>query len=109
MLHPRVKEFKEFMEERPDLRRMVRKRSVTLQELFEEWHLSGTVTFKEEEDSRNKSETNFQSADWTVKLAKVLSLFEGMKWSNILSDVQGMLEMAQIYLADLAEQQKEKK
>ncbi|KIL73451.1 spore coat protein YlbD [Pseudobacillus badius] len=108
MLHPKVREFKLFMEERPDLKRKVRQKQTTLQALFEEWHLSGDVQTEAHSEKGNKQKEDFQEEDLTAKLAKVMSLFEGMKWSSILEDVQGMLEMAQIYLADFAEQQQKK-
>ncbi|MGM0844472.1 MAG: YlbD family protein [Bacillota bacterium] len=45
-LHPKVKEFKEFVQRHPKLSSEVRKGTATWQELFEEWYLLG------EEDSR---------------------------------------------------------
>ena len=97
------------MEERPDLKRLVRERHTTLQALFEEWHLSGDVKPKENSEEYNKRQTDFNAGDWAEKLTKIVSLFEGVKWNSILTDIQGMLEMAQIYLADLAEQHRNKK
>ncbi|OCA83938.1 spore coat protein YlbD [Pseudobacillus wudalianchiensis] len=108
MLHPKVKEFKVFMDGRPDLKRAVRERRTTLQALFEKWYESGDVELAKENESSKERKTDFQTEDWSMKLTKVLSLFEGMKWDSILADVQGMLEMAQIYLADLAEQNQKK-
>jgi hypothetical protein len=45
-LHPKVKEFKEFVQRHPKLSSEVRKGTATWQDLFEEWYLLG------EEDSR---------------------------------------------------------
>lgn len=45
-LHPKVKEFKEFVQKHPKMSSEVRKGTATWQELFEEWYLLG------EEDSR---------------------------------------------------------
>ncbi|TYS15681.1 hypothetical protein FZC78_13845 [Rossellomorea vietnamensis] len=45
-LHPKVKEFKEFVQKHPKMSLEVRKGTATWQELFEEWYLLG------EEDSR---------------------------------------------------------
>ncbi|RIW27454.1 hypothetical protein D3H55_22880 [Bacillus salacetis] len=45
-LHPKVKEFKEFVQKHPKLSNEVKKGSASWQELFEEWYLLG------EEDSR---------------------------------------------------------
>lgn len=97
------------MEERPDLKQMVKERRTSLQALFEEWHLSGDIAREEENKEGSETNKDFQAEDWAGKLAKVFALFEGGKWSGILSDMQGMLEMAQIYLADLEEQHSKKK
>ncbi|WP_191991761.1 spore coat protein YlbD [Bacillus aerolatus] len=104
-LHPHVEEFKEFMKGRPDLKRMVQERHTTLQELFEEWHRSGDVVREEGVKKDNEAQSNGFSGDWFGKLIASLSSFDGEKWNSIVSDMQGMLEMAQIYLADLVEKQ----
>ncbi|EDL64726.1 YlbD family protein [Bacillus sp. SG-1] len=45
-LHPKVKEFKEFVQKHPKIAAEVKKGTATWQDLFEEWYLLG------EEDSR---------------------------------------------------------
>ncbi|WP_409253585.1 YlbD family protein [Bacillus sp. SCS-153A] len=61
-LHPKVKEFKEFVQKHPRIASEVKKGTATWQDLFEEWYLLGEEDsrwddYKQDEDKQEKKES----------------------------------------------------
>ncbi|MFK2824885.1 spore coat protein YlbD [Bacillus sp. B190/17] len=107
-LHPKVREFKEFMEGRPDLKQKVQDRQETLQQLFEEWYFLEEEAWTEEDEKSKGPQQEGNTEAWFSKLLETVASLDGKKWSNIIFEVQGMLEIVQIYIEDLVRQRAEK-
>ncbi len=80
------------MSQREDLRKMVRRRQKTLQELFEEWHSSN----KEKDEQPQKP-------DWLTKIAEAVSSLDSKKWNSYVAELQSVIETVQMMLADFGE------
>ncbi|OZI12359.1 hypothetical protein CEW92_07765 [Bacillaceae bacterium SAS-127] len=103
-LHPEVQQFKKYMSARPKLKRMVRERKRTLQQLFEEWYEMGEV-IDEEEQEREADE----ASSWSDKIVETIASLDANKWNGYVAECQSILETIQLILADLVEQGKERR
>jgi regulator of replication initiation timing len=57
-LHPSVQQFKEYVQDHPDLIKQVRSGRKTWQELYEEWYLFGEENSTLNENSKNRTKTS---------------------------------------------------
>ncbi|KKB39229.1 spore coat protein YlbD [Bacillus thermotolerans] len=109
LLHPEVKRFKVYMEKHPDLKKAVKRQEKTLQELFEEWYWTHRHSDEKKAHSRGTESSTGSWGEIIGKLEGLLYTFNIKKWNQMISDIQGMLEMAQIYLAGMEEEEKNKR
>ncbi|MGM7635956.1 spore coat protein YlbD [Bacillus sp. Hm123] len=102
-LHPEVQRFKKYMSEQPKLKRMVRERKKTLQQLFEEWYEVGEVV--DEEGQERETEV---ASSWSEKIVETIASLDANKWNSYVAECQSILETIQLILADLVDQRKGK-
>lgn len=103
-LHPEVQQFKKYMSERPKLKRMVRERKRTLQQLFEEWYETGEVV----DEEKRERETD-EASSWSDKIVETIASLDAKKWNSYVAECQSILETIQLILADLVDQGKERR
>jgi hypothetical protein len=105
-LHPKVKEFKEFVQKHPKLSSEVRKGSATWQDLFEEWYLLGEEdprwnSYREGEGNQEKKEKK-ETTGWMDQIGGMLKNMDPNQMqdhinslSQAIGAVQGVLSQFQ--------------
>nr|WP_275296751.1 spore coat protein YlbD [Bacillus sp. REN10] len=103
-LHPEVQRFKQYMNERPQLKQMVRRREKTLQQLFEEWYQMGEVIHQERVEKEEEASPN-----WIEKALNTLASLDSNKWNSYIAECQSILEIIQLMVEDFVKQTKDGK
>ncbi|WP_338753874.1 spore coat protein YlbD [Bacillus sp. FJAT-52991] len=103
-LHPEIQRFKKYVSERPELKKMVRKRETTLQQLFEEWYEAGEVVYEEKQE---RETAEFSS--WIEKALDRMASLDTNKWNSYVAECQSVLETIQLMLADFVDHRKDDK
>ncbi|MGF2615523.1 hypothetical protein FZC84_14770 [Rossellomorea vietnamensis] len=104
-LHPKVKEFKEFVQRHPKMSSEVRKGTASWQELFEEWYLLGEEDSRWDEFREGKAHTKEEKKDSKGFMDQIGGMLKNMdpaqmeqhinSLSQAIGAVQGVLSQFQ--------------
>jgi hypothetical protein len=99
-LHPKVKEFKEFVEKHPKLIDHVRKNKESWQTYYDKWRLYGEEDafwkeFKSENNEKKGTKFNFANQELVNKLTGILSNIDLNKLQEQMAQLNGVLTNVQ--------------